>query len=75
MKLKKIKLVRGDDWMGLYIDKKLVYEGHDISEKMLLELCGIEFHSFEVNQEWMEDKGHLPEDFFSIPKSKLRINE
>lgn len=55
----------GGDWTGLYINGRLVHEGHSISGKQMLEILGIPFDNFEVPYEDMERMGRLPSD---LPK-------
>ncbi len=58
-------LVNGDDWHGLYVDDKLVLEGHSLP---LLEVLGIaldhgpvtEVVSIDANYRWLEELGYLP---------------
>lgn len=44
----KVTFVMNDegDWVGLYIDGYLAYEGHSISETKMLELLDINYESF-----------------------------
>ena len=43
--MSEVALVSNDegDWMGVYIDGRLVYENHSIDEDHLLDLLGIEY--------------------------------
>lgn len=37
-----IFLAKADDWIGVYKDEWLVWQGHSLPEHMLLEVLGIE---------------------------------
>lgn len=41
----KLVFVHVDDWVGLYRDGELLYQGHDIEPERLLELIGIDYVS------------------------------
>ena len=57
------------DWMGLYIDRKLVYEGHSMDEQMMLEFLKIPYDVFPLN---MEDEGisNFPENFDNLKREE-----
>lgn len=57
----KLNFVTADDWQGLYIDGNLVLEGHSLSIKSILDILNIKHHSVEVDDEWMQEEGRLPE--------------
>lgn len=61
-----IKIVKADDWMGVYIDEKLVYEGHSIAEDKLIKLCNIEHELIWCDDEWLCDRGNLPKEFKDV---------
>ena len=65
---KKITLVRADDWRGLYIDGKLVEEGHRVDTIDVLTRLGIDAEQFWANDEWLCDRGRLPEDLKDVVK-------
>lgn len=56
--------VEEGDWIGLYIDGKLVRDGHSIDERMMLEFLSAEFDfTYEVgtaDQEWLEENISFP---------------
>ncbi len=58
-----LQIIQGEDWYGLYIDEKLVYEGHSVPLHVLEE----HVPNFVVNElTWKEDahltrRGSLPE--------------
>jgi len=69
----KINIVDCDDWFGLYIDGKLVFENHrleyyDILQAISSRLDNIEFEISEVDYDWMDGRGALPK---KLEKVKL----
>jgi hypothetical protein len=66
MKKKEVVIVGGDDWEGIYIDGKLVREGHSIDSDDVLEALGIDYVSRGVNQEWLEEMGSLPDNLSDV---------
>ena len=63
--IKKMALFWGEDWEGLYIDGKLVYENHHIEAHdviRILEERGMEAAAIEVDDDWLIDRGTLPAD-------------
>lgn len=71
----KIDYVTGDDWEGLYIDGNLVEENHTISIFDLLETLEdrklLTFECTEVNQNYLEDLGNLPDNFEALDKNEF----
>ena len=78
-----VKYVLGEDWEGIYIQDKLIEEGHRIRFRDGFEaFCeyfnnveganAIEFSTYDIDQDWLEDEGSLPEYFESIPADTLR---
>jgi hypothetical protein len=57
--MKSIVIVNGDegDWLGVYLDGVLVYQGHSIEPSRLLEIIGISHTNSTVP---MNGGGHLP---------------
>lgn len=55
-----------DDWEGLYIDGKLVQEGHVIQKDELLRHFGITLDTVEVAPDWLEDRGGFPEKLSDV---------
>lgn len=47
--MKKIDIIKSDDWTALYLDGVLVYENHSLSAVDLLEYLGVDYTS-----EWLE---------------------
>jgi hypothetical protein len=62
---KKIVIVELDNWIGLYIDGKCVFQGHSMEPYFLLELLKI-----ENERHWIEnydpDAGSLPDDLSEL---------
>ena len=56
----KITIVRGDDWLGIYRDRRLVYEAHSISPGELLRVVGIAHETKYADEKWLNDEGNLP---------------
>ena len=64
----KVGLVRGDDWEGLYLDGKLVEEGHHLRLTDVLKHFGIECEEVWPDDSWLEERGRLPENFDEVPQ-------
>ena len=45
------------DWIGLYVDGKLIYEDHSIDERLMLELLG---HTFTEEERPLHLVGRCP---------------
>lgn len=67
---KKYTLVRGDYWEGLYIDGKLVTEGHEISLAEFAQLLGLDFERKCANLNWLETRGSLPDSLKKVKFEK-----
>ncbi len=50
------------DWMGMYVNGKLVFENHSICPDEALEALGIPVTKFSCNEEWLENVGNLPKE-------------
>jgi len=59
-------MARADDWEGLYKDGVLKEEGHRIPLHRLLDELGIEYNIRWVDDEWMEDRGNLPQNLSEV---------
>ena len=63
-----------DDWDGLYINGKLVFEGHSIPNTELLDaLKGKTLVGYErrtCDQAWLYDHGNLPDDLARVKWAK-----
>lgn len=67
---RRVVIALGDDWSGLYIDGKLVHEGHNIDEtwmaSLLSEHLGIDMTAEWVDLDWIYDRGRLPESIEDV---------
>ena len=80
----KVNYVVGEDWQGLYIANKLEVEGHTLSIMEVLDICSFKLDEskddkfsvakYEVNQDWLENRGSFPDDFEEIPKDMLEFD-
>lgn len=48
------------DWEGLYLNGRLVFEGHSITWWQMLEALKIEYQTLEADQDWFYQRGNLP---------------
>ena len=63
--------VYGDDWVGLYIDGKLSYEGHDIDWKWVVECqFGAKVPTISANPKWLEERGSFPNNLEDVQKEE-----
>lgn len=67
----KIDIIHGDYWVGVYLDDKLVHEDHKITASQILNLLNIPSTSREVDLDWLDERGELPELLSEIPGDKL----
>ena len=63
---KKIVFVGADDWAGMFIDGKLVAEGHSVESDTALTALGIEFEEKWADDEWLETLGRFPQDLKDV---------
>lgn len=66
-----VHIVDCDDWSGVYINNKLVFEDHSISTKMLSEILNEnkptdDIVHIEADPDWMYEVGTLPDDFKDV---------
>lgn len=66
--MSKATFVYGEDWEGVYIDGKLLEDGHSINPRDLLSNLGYQIESFDVNQQWLEDNG-LPKHLENVVRA------
>ena len=77
-----VKYVVGEDWEGIYINNVLTDEGHRIRFKDGFEIIckhinelesvnNIQFSTYDIDQDWLEDQGSLPEKFEDISEDVL----
>lgn len=60
----KITLVYSEDhdWVALYIDGKMVNEGHSLSIRSVIIALGFQFEVKCVSNEWAENQGRFPKN-------------
>jgi hypothetical protein len=62
MRTKTLTLVTNyDDWEGIYIDGKILDQGHDINWKEVLSNLGFELKIQEADYDWLAEQGALPD--------------
>lgn len=71
-----IRLVHGDDWKGLYINNKLVLEGHNITIMDLFSILSYSYKDEKIKDihvveywcdtDWLEDRGSFPKNFKEV---------
>lgn len=64
----KLELVVGDDWEGLYVDGRLACEGHSVTLQDLARVVGLQLVCSDVDGQWLDDQGQLPELLSEIPE-------
>ena len=55
--MNKAIIVKADDWEGLFVNEKLVYEHHEIDRKTLRKLCkeyGLDYA--EIEEVWVTEE-------------------
>lgn len=65
----KITFVEGDDWVGVYLNDKLITQGHSINERELLESLGyknIDAKYIEDEEIWDELGNSCPEKLSDV---------
>lgn len=75
-----VRLIKADDWEGLYIDDSIFEQGHKLDGEVFLgllcnysdKLCG-GYEIYYIEQEWIEDLGYLPQKFSDIPVEVLDL--
>lgn len=58
---RKITIVDADDWVGIYIDGKLVTEDHSFNERQTMDALDIEYDRVYADSEWLAEVGNLPD--------------
>jgi hypothetical protein len=61
-----VGLVICDDWEGMYLNGKLVTEGHHIRLNEMLRHLGIKCIELHPDDTWLEEGPGLPEDFNEV---------
>lgn len=71
-----LHIIRSEDydWIGLYRDGKLLYEGHSIQEEDLVKLLGFECeHMVASNDQFEEWGGRCPDSHPDVIYDKINI--
>ena len=68
MKLTTLTIIRGEDWEGIYDwQGRLLQEGHHIIwSNLLRENFGIGVSSKEADEEWLVERGGLPDNLHEV---------
>lgn len=71
-----VRLIRGDDWCGLYINGKNVYEGHNISIEDFVNIMeskhpkrtidNIDYQETYCDFDWLEEFGGFPSSLSDV---------
>lgn len=83
-----IVFVLAEDWQGIYVHNNLLVQQHSIDAmtgaytitSYIFKNIGLQYNefiweSYEIDQEWIEDRGELPDKFDEIPDGVLvKIN-
>jgi len=58
----KVVYVSGDDWDGLYVDGKLVAQGHSLPVTTILRECGVDYEMRSADEGQLREDGDYPTD-------------
>lgn len=61
MKNKIITLVQAENWLGIYVDGKLLDQDHTVDTSDVLKLLGFEVEEVFIDDSFFDDDGYLPE--------------
>lgn len=64
--MKKITIVNGDDWQGLYVDGRLIREDHRLQVDEVLISLGYDLKNLEADGKWLDITGSLPSDLKDV---------
>lgn len=70
--MNKVVIVTAYDWEGLYVDGKLAIERHSLNERDVLEALDIGYTVVAADEEWLVDRGNLPEYLKDVKREKRR---
>lgn len=59
-----------DDWVGLYVDGKLVDEGHSFTIPMFIDMLDIDCAVRTPNDEWITDRGGFPANIKDVKEAQ-----
>ena len=65
-----IGFVSCDDWEGLYIDGKLVEQGHHIRIDDIFRHLRIKCQEIHPDDDWLVERGSLPENFEDVKRQQ-----
>jgi len=68
-KLPKIDFVYADDWIGMYLDGRLVFERHSMDEEDVLNALGVEYSSHRAH-DYLSERGCCPDDLSEVKFDK-----
>lgn len=68
--MKTATIVQGDDWVGVYVEGKLITEGHSVNAYELLNQLGYYVDSVEPDFDWLWDIGNLPVYLKDVKENK-----
>lgn len=68
----KITYVDNEDWIGIYVDGRLAYEGHSIASLELLRICRVNYETFEADEEWLQEIGNFPRKLEDVVRFKIK---
>lgn len=78
MQINSIVVCSGDDgdWIGIFVNDELEYEGHDIPTHIWLKTIDkyrvfSRTSEYEISHEYLESIGNFPSNFSEIPKEFL----
>lgn len=58
-----IRLVTNhDDWEGLYVNGKLVTQGHEVTRREMMHLLNLDYQELEVDAEFLAEELELPDN-------------
>lgn len=69
-----VMFLSADDWFGVYVNGVLCGQNHTIRGvewKYIFEKLGCKFEWNSIDDEWLENQGHLPDQLSEIPSSKI----
>lgn len=66
--MKKITMVYGMDWEGVYVDGKLAIQDHMLGAVDVLRALGVKFEECECDADWLDKRGQLPERLRDVKK-------
>ena len=54
------------DWEGVYVDGRLVFEGHSITWWHMLDALKINYTTDDADEEWLHGRGNLPDKLSDV---------